>query len=167
MRNRKLCTAVLACAAAAMMLMNGCGADKDKAAATTAAETTVAETTVAETKAAGTKAEAAETKAEESKAEAAETEAKAAETEAEAKEAEAEGEGADASEETAADGSLIGPGAGLDSPDVEEEDVPDYEEEDDEYSGEPNPTGKVKSVKKNHSGNLVKPEGGVEEKTPD
>ena len=156
MRNRKLCTAVLACAAAAMMLMNGCGADKDKAAATTAAETTVAETTVAETKAAGTKAEAEETKAEETKAEAAETKAEAAEAEAE-----------EAAEETAADGSLIGPGAGLDSPDVEEEDVPDYEEEDDEYSGEPNPTGKVKSVKKNHSGNLVKPEGGVEEKTPD
>jgi len=158
MRNRKLCTAVLACAAAAMMLMNGCGADKDKAAATTAAETTVAETTVAETKAAGTKAEAEETKAEETKAEEAETKAEAAEAEAEAEEA---------AEETAADGSLIGPGAGLDSPDVEEEDVPDYEEEDDEYSGEPNPTGKVKSVKKNHSGNLVKPEGGVEEKTPD
>ena len=158
MRNRKLCTAVLACAVAAMMLMNGCGADKDKAAATTAAETTVAETTVAETKAAGTKAEAEETKAEETKAEEAETKAEAAEAEAEAEEA---------AEETAADGSLIGPGAGLDSPDVEEEDVPDYEEEDDEYSGEPNPTGKVKSVKKNHSGNLVKPEGGVEEKTPD
>ena len=156
MRNRKLCTAVLACAAAAMMLMNGCGADKDKAAATTAAETTAAETTVAETTAAGTKAEAEETKAEETKAEEAETEAEAAEAEAE-----------EAAEETAADGSLIGPGAGLDSPDVEEEDVPDYEEEDDEYSGEPNPTGKVKSVKKNHSGNLVKPEGGVEEKTPD
>ena len=69
---------------------------------------------------------------------------------------------------TAAEGDVVGPGAGLDSPVIEETEEEDYgEEEDDEYSGEPNPSGKVKSIKKNHSGNLVKPEGGAEERTPD
>ena len=140
MKNRKLYTAVLAAAAAAMILMNGCGGDKDKAAETKAAEQT-------------------------------EDADKAEETGAEAGEAGKEADGGDqagAAEETAAEGDVVGPGAGLDSPVIEETEEEDYgEEEDDEYSGEPNPSGKVKSIKKNHSGNLVKPEGGAEERTPD
>lgn len=169
MKNRKLYTAVLAAAAAAMILMNGCGGDKDKAAETTAAQTTAEVTaeaqTAAETKAAETKA--AETKA----AEQTEDADKAEETGAEAGEAGKEADGGDqagAAEETAAEGDVVGPGAGLESPVIEETEEEDYgEEEDDEYSGEPNPSGKVKSIRKNHSGNLVKPEGGAEERTPD